>query len=530
MMPVAAAASIGGLCFVRGAAVGAAGPVRSVLLVSEQPLESLEEISLDLSSRTSVLLARLIVRMRCRGAEPRWYGRRPQDALALVGGRRGAVIIGDPALRIEHAFPHVIDLAQAWFEWTGLPFVFAAWCGRPGVLPPQAEERLVAAKTQGLSCRRQLAEDYAAAMGLDAESLYSYLTDSLTYDFDEPERAGLNRFFKEAAQARLLPATSVRFFDEDRPHALSVSPPGVSASAPRPRAGAGQRLSTFEAECLLREGDLCELEQAALEAMQTCRSAPAAIFHLAATAGAELPAVKAALRPQLDALAAAGADAVWLIGAPLSCPRLAEYEALLHWIRVEFSLGVHGLSPSLVLRLAAQDSLAPAQILERLQRAGLVRLDGGDAALLVDRLLRQSGPVGSAEEWLGVMRTAHHLGLRATCALGWHPDATAHDAAKHLIKLRDLQDETAGFCAFYLLDSLAHVLREPARSAEERLRLRRHEAVARLVLDNIDHVGARVLPPSQAAGPWTVELGQAQLPQEAVRSARGLRGGSRHVA
>src|SRR5260370_951750 len=79
-------------------------------------------------------------------------------ALRQVKGKCGALIIGDVALDIEHRFPHVLDLGSAWLEWTGLPFVFAAWGGRAGALPPGGEQVLLAAKAEGMLQRDAIAD------------------------------------------------------------------------------------------------------------------------------------------------------------------------------------------------------------------------------------------------------------------------------------------------------------------------------------------------------------------------------------
>jgi len=106
LMPVAAAATIGDLRLVRGCAIGARGAVRSILVVADRPIDTLEELAVDLSSRTSVVLARLVLRARQRGREPRLVGAEAAEAIAGVGGARGALVIGDPALEIEGRFAH----------------------------------------------------------------------------------------------------------------------------------------------------------------------------------------------------------------------------------------------------------------------------------------------------------------------------------------------------------------------------------------------------------------------------------------
>lgn len=258
LMPVAAAASIGDLRAVRGCAVAARGAVRSVVIVGDRPVEELEELSVDSSSRTSVVLARLVLRARV-GREPRLLGASPREAVDGVRGKRGALVIGDPALEIEGRFPHVLDLGSAWKDCTGLPFVFAAWFGRPAALSAEDERILVEARRAGLERRDAIADAHAARTGLPAASLRSYLRDAVVFDLGDDERRGLERFYEEAAAAGLLPKASVRFFDEDRKRPVARPPVGALVT----RAADGERLSAAEGERLLAEASLFELGLAA---------------------------------------------------------------------------------------------------------------------------------------------------------------------------------------------------------------------------------------------------------------------------
>ena len=129
-------------------AIGARGKVRSVVIVAERPIHELESIALDLSSRTSVVLARLLLARR--KLTPRLFGDGPGAGRSLrVNGRTGALVIGDAALDVETRFPHRLDLAEDWFEWTGLPFVFAAWFARAGAVDARARGHLPRREAEG---------------------------------------------------------------------------------------------------------------------------------------------------------------------------------------------------------------------------------------------------------------------------------------------------------------------------------------------------------------------------------------------
>jgi cyclic dehypoxanthinyl futalosine synthase len=522
LMPVAAAATIGDLRLVRDVAIGARGPVRSVVMVSECPLEDVEELALDLSSKTSVVLARLLLRARRKGREPRLVGLSAAEAVSAVAARRAALVIGDAALAIEGRFPHVLDLGEAWRERTGLPFVFAAWCGRPGALSEEGERILVEAKARGLAARDAIADAEALRTGRDAASMRSYLHDAVHYELGDEERRGLERFFDDASRAGLLPKTAVRFYDEDR-----------RSEAPRPsldtllaRASEGERLSATEGERLLAEAGLFDVGLAA-DAVRRRKHPHDVVTYIVdrnvnytnvCTTSCRFCAFyrpvghhegyvlsREVLAKKLGEVVEAGGVQILLQGGLNPELPLAWYEELFRWIKREFRLGLHALSPEEILFIARMESLSVAAVLERLHAAGLDSVPGGGAEILVDRVRRTIAKAKcTSEEWLGVMRTAHAMGLRSSATMMYGTVDTARDRINHLVKLRDLQDETRGFTAFFCWD-FQHEKGTRIRPGDTGTMLYlRQQAVARLLLDNVDHVGASWV----TQGP---EIGQVAL-------------------
>jgi cyclic dehypoxanthinyl futalosine synthase len=513
LMPVAAAATIGDVRLVRGAAIGARGKVRSVVLASDVPAGELTEVALDLSSRTSVILARLVLRRLFGGREPRLVGRRASDAVASIGGTRGAVVIGDPALAIEGRHAHAIDLAGAWREWTGLPFVFAAWCGRAGALGPREERVLLDAKARNAARRDAIADAHAARTGLDAASLRAYLRDALWYELGDDERAGLERFYLEAARAGLLPRVErVRFFDEDHPTARSAPAPRASVDTLLARAAEGERLSASEGERLLAEGSLFDLGIAA-DAVRRRKHPDGVVTYIVdrnvnytnvCTTSCRFCAfyrpvghaegyvlTRAQLAEKLQEVKDAGGVQILLQGGLNPELPITWYEDLFRWIKATFGLGLHALSPEEILFLARMEGLTVARVLERLHAAGLDSVPGGGAEILVDRVRRRIAKAKcTSEEWLDVMRVAHQMGLRSSCTMMYGTVDVARDRVNHLVKLRDLQDETGGFTAFFCWD-FQHEQGTRITPGETGSHLYlRQQAVARLMLDNVDHVGA----------------------------------------
>jgi cyclic dehypoxanthinyl futalosine synthase len=507
LMPVAAAASVGDLRMVRGCAIGARGPVRSILVVSEAPIEELEELSLDLSSRTSVVLGRLILRSRY-GREPRLVGATPRDAIQGVSGRRGALVIGDPALEIEGRFPHALDLGAAWWEWTGLPFVFAAWCGRPGVLSSDDERLLEGAKRAGLARRDGIADEHAARTGLSAESLRSYLHQSIRYDFGDDERRGLQRFYDEAAREGLLPRATVRFSDEDRRSAATAPALDTLLS----RAADGERLSAAEGERLAAEASLFDLGLAA-DAVRRRKHPEGVVTYIVdrnvnytnvCTTSCRFCAFyrplghpeswvlsREQLAVKLQEVVDAGGVQILLQGGLHPELRIEWYEDLFRWMKREFRLGLHALSPEEILHIGRLEGLDVRGVLERLHAAGLDSVPGGGAEILVDRVRRKIAKAKcTSDEWLGVMRVAHHMGLRSSATMMYGTVDDARDRINHLVKIRDLQDETRGFTAFFCWD-FQHERGTHIEAGDHGTVLYlRQQAVARILLDNVDHVGA----------------------------------------
>ena len=527
LMPVAAAATIGDLRLARGMAIGSRGPVRSVVIVSECPIDDVTELALDLSSRSSVALARVLLRARRggrSGKEPRYVGTTPAEGLARVGGTHAALVIGDPALMVEGKFPHALDLALEWKQWTGLPFVFAAWCGREGSLSESQEAILLAAKELGVARRREYADAHARETGLAAESMRAYLETAIRFDLGEEERAGLQRFYDEAASIGLLPKTRVRFFDEDRVSPSQRHAPSLDVLLSR--AADGERLSASDGERLIAEGSLFDLGLAA-DSVRKRKHPHGVVTYIVdrnvnytnvCTTSCRFCAFyrppghaegyvlsREVLGKKLEEVVLAGGVQILLQGGLNPDLRIEWYEDLFRWMKREYKLGLHALSPEEILFIGKLEGLTTLEVLTRLHAAGLDSVPGGGAEILVDRVRRKIAKTKCTSlEWLGVMRVAHQMGLRSSATMMYGTVDTARDRVNHLVKIRDLQDETGGFTAFFCWDfQHEQGTRIAAGDTGTHLYLRQ-QALARILLDNVDHVGASWV----TQGP---EIGQVAL-------------------
>jgi len=541
LLPVAAAATMGELRLLRNMAIGARGKVRSVAIVSERPLHELESIALDLSSRTSVVLARLLLARR--KLTPHLFGADPVQAIAAVKGRTGALVIGDAALEIEARFGHRLDLAEDWLEWTGLPFVFAAWFSRAGRVTPEQEDVFRIAKQKGLSRVDAIAAEHGARSGLDEASLRSYLTESIRYDLGDEELLGLERFWGEAAGARLLPRTAVQFVNEtgaNVPGRFTNDPPEhaeaahkasrrVSLDALLTRAAEGERLSAADGERLLREGSFFELGLAA-DAVRRRKHPKGVVTYIVdrnvnytnvCTTSCRFCAFyrpvghpegyvlsREVLGQKLQEVVDAGGVQILLQGGLNPDLRIEWYEDLFRWIKKEYRLGLHALSPEEILHLARLEDLTVKQVLERLHAAGLDSVPGGGAEILVDRVRRKIAKAKcTSEEWLGVMRVAHQLGLRSSATMMYGTVDSLEDRIQHLVKIRELQDETNGFTAFFCWDYQFEKGTHLTPGDNGTHLYLRTQAVARLMLDNVDHVGASWVTQGPGVGQVALRFG-----------------------
>jgi len=212
LVPVAALAGMPGFRALRGLGVAARQEVRSVLLVSKVPLAQVEVLAAHTASRTSVALARLLLAQRW-GVRPRIVPSRP-PLEAMLAAADAAVIIGDPALAVCGRTGLVeVDLAGAWVEWTGLPFVFAVWgvsATAPTGLAPVLERSFAFARERWGELLPRWASEHGVGLGDTRE----YLEDTLTYRLGDGERAGAQEFLRLATGAGLLPRRDEVWLDD----------------------------------------------------------------------------------------------------------------------------------------------------------------------------------------------------------------------------------------------------------------------------------------------------------------------------
>jgi chorismate dehydratase len=200
---------------VPGAAIGSDGPVASVVVFSRVPIERIATLALDISSRTSVALTRILCRSKWH-ISPKLTPGEP-DVRGMLTRADAALVIGDPALAFdaEAAGVETIDLGSEWQALTGLPFVYAMWSGRAGAVGPEHIAELQAARVRGEAAIPAIAERESGGDRHRAEQVRRYLSDNLRYPLGEREIAGLRRFHELAAEKGLVSGLRpLRFYGE----------------------------------------------------------------------------------------------------------------------------------------------------------------------------------------------------------------------------------------------------------------------------------------------------------------------------
>jgi chorismate dehydratase len=192
--------------FVPGIGIGSVGPVASVALYTKVPVAQIRRLALDTSSRTSVALIKVLCRHRFH-IEPEFVAHGP-DLAAMTGTCDAGLLIGDPAFDADHRALGLtkIDLGEAWTAMTGLPFIYAAWTGRPGVVTSDDVRALQEAQEEGRLSVDAIAQEYGRGDAAVAARAAVYLRDNVRYGLGPQEAAGLQLFLDYAADLGVAPA------------------------------------------------------------------------------------------------------------------------------------------------------------------------------------------------------------------------------------------------------------------------------------------------------------------------------------
>ena len=195
--------------YFRGTGIACHGPVRSILLISKVPFKRIHTLAADAASRTSTMLARVILAEKF-GVEPKVIAR-PADLASMLGEADAALIIGDPALRLDPAaLPfETLDLGEEWVSMTGLPMVFAVWsypktwAGAKEPLYGRYARALIESCRYGIEHAAEIASAEGPARGVSVELAHRYVTHHIVYELGDRDYQGLDLYVKMAMAVRV---------------------------------------------------------------------------------------------------------------------------------------------------------------------------------------------------------------------------------------------------------------------------------------------------------------------------------------
>jgi chorismate dehydratase len=220
---------IPGLVVLPDLAIASENRVRSLLIVSSKPIEQVQTVALDCSSRSTQAFTRILAARHWK-IDPEFFETAP-DLSAMLGKADAAMLIGDPALRISIAIErnstvspqgraicpaaalgitgaeifHVYDVVGEWRKFSSLPAVMAIWAARPEAVTPEVLADFSSSRNFGLTQLAAISLAAAQELELPVQALESYLRHSIDFSLGEENRRGLERYFQEAAKLGLIP-------------------------------------------------------------------------------------------------------------------------------------------------------------------------------------------------------------------------------------------------------------------------------------------------------------------------------------
>jgi len=229
---------------------------------------------------------------------------------------------------------------------------------------------------------------------------------------------------------------------------------------------------------------------------------------------------------KIDETIAVGGNQLLLQGGHNPDLPIAWYEDLFRAVKSRYpSFKLHALSPPEVLHISRINQIPVPEVIARLVAAGLDSIPGGGAEILVDRVRRLLNcySKASADEWLDVMRQAHRAGLRTTATMMYGTVESDEERIEHMMRLRDLQDETGGFTAF-ITWSYQPEHTERGGTEATGVDYLRTLALARIALDNFDNLQASWVTQGGKVGQLSLafganDMGSVMIEENVVRAA-----------
>jgi cyclic dehypoxanthinyl futalosine synthase len=229
---------------------------------------------------------------------------------------------------------------------------------------------------------------------------------------------------------------------------------------------------------------------------------------------------------KIDETIAVGGNQLLLQGGHNPDLPIQWYEDLFRAVKARYpEFKLHALSPPEVLHISRINGLSTTAVIDRLVAAGLDSIPGGGAEILVDRVrkLLNCYTKASSDEWLDIMGQAHRAGLRTTATMMYGTVETDEERIEHMMRLRELQDDTGGFTAFITWSYQPEHTEHGGYEATG-VDYLRTLALARIILDNFDNLQASWVTQGGKVGQLSLafganDMGSVMIEENVVRAA-----------
>ena len=194
LIPVAGLEDLAEYYIIGDYCIGAVGKVKTVVIVSDVPIEEVDTLLMDYQSRSSVLLAKVLAKFWWK-KEFNWENTCNDFHKVSIQGKTAGVVIGDRVFEIENKYKYLYDLSEEWLRFTGLPFVFAVWAANKKIeisLVTEFNEALKLGITEISKTIENLQDEYP---GVD---IADYFAQNISFELDEQKKAGMKRFLELA--------------------------------------------------------------------------------------------------------------------------------------------------------------------------------------------------------------------------------------------------------------------------------------------------------------------------------------------
>jgi len=238
---------IDGLAVLPDLAIASKERVRSLLLIAKKPIDQVQRIALDQSSRSTQALTRILCVEHWK-IRPELFEAAP-DVRGMLEQADAAMVIGDPALRISITTErdgkggsfgkticqaatlgissaeilYLYDMVSEWKRFTGLPAVLAIWAAKRDIVTPEVAADFAASRDFGMEHIAEISLEAARELDLPAQTLESYLRENIDFTLDAENQRGLELYFQKAAQLGLIARAKPIEWAQRKPEGLHVS-------------------------------------------------------------------------------------------------------------------------------------------------------------------------------------------------------------------------------------------------------------------------------------------------------------------